>query len=782
MRAIYLLVILMVPLLLLLIFMNPKTEPKSSIETLNTVEYPEEEEKITNISVSFQFVKKVTIAEDAVFPGILFVNDHFYVTYTSVVDGKNRLFVREYDKDFNPTGFVRQLTNSDYGVEDQKIIYANGYFFIAYSSNLNRDLYLRKFDSNWNLIKEITVVLNASETDPTNDMFLSYINGYLYLGTTSHTKEAIPFFYQRVRKYDLDLNFVEEFTLDDISSECGGSLIFLNDTFIFISSDKFWGNANLIVLFYDSNWNFVDYKEISGDPNANERFPMGFAYKDGYFYVSYTHQTGNLFGTIKNGELSDDGNIMIKIFNKNWNLVGKINVTNDVPPNTANRAHLAVVDNKIYVAYDLEEEGRRKVFVKEYIINFGEASSNLTDSYEKISYDLANEKYYRFGIGAKMDEISTARLANILGLDWIRLESVFIWGNIEPSKEKFTFDEADALVREIEKYEVLMIGKFTSYAEWDCGPKEIIGGHIPSPPACKPKDMEGYKRFVRNVVERYDGDGIDDMPGLKYPIKYWTIGNEVEDHTFFEGSGKDYAEVLKASYEAIKEADPEAKVLISAAGDVKILEKSPFWEEVFLEDVENYFDYGNIHYNVGVSGIDEEGYEDLSKGFRYYKNLLGSYGIEGKKIFGTEISPAPDYLPEKEKARLWVIGSVKSFYEGAAGIKYPFVFEDEKMLKMFITMTTLLKHFEEVEKINEGCYKFYFNQSTVYVMWSPCEMDLEGDVYVVNIYGDIKSTSVESEFSNDPIYVTKDENKVRLLKEKINVLYKLKKELKEIEG
>ena len=55
---------------------------------------------------------------------------------------------------------------------------------------------------------------------------------------------------------------------------------------------------------------------------------------------------------------------------------------------------------------------------------------------------------------------------------------------------------------------------------------------------------------------RYDGDGIDDMPGLREPIKYWQVDNE-PPHGL-----RDYAGFLKITYRAIKEADPEAKVII----------------------------------------------------------------------------------------------------------------------------------------------------------------------------------------------------------------------------
>lgn len=41
-----------------------------------------------------------------------------------------------------------------------------------------------------------------------------------------------------------------------------------------------------------------------------------------------------------------------------------------------------------------------------------------------------------------------------------------------------------------------------------------------------PVDTPKYIRFVEAAVERYDGDGVDDMPGLTNPIRYWQVGNE----------------------------------------------------------------------------------------------------------------------------------------------------------------------------------------------------------------------------------------------------------------
>ncbi len=40
---------------------------------------------------------------------------------------------------------------------------------------------------------------------------------------------------------------------------------------------------------------------------------------------------------------------------------------------------------------------------------------------------------------------------------------------------------------------------------------------------------EQYYDYLYHVVERYDGDGINDMPGLKRPVIYFELGNEVSE-------------------------------------------------------------------------------------------------------------------------------------------------------------------------------------------------------------------------------------------------------------
>jgi hypothetical protein len=89
-----------------------------------------------------------------------------------------------------------------------------------------------------------------------------------------------------------------------------------------------------------------------------------------------------------------------------------------------------------------------------------------------------------------------------------------------------------------------------------------------------PEDLEAYAAWVQAVVERYDGDGVDDMPGLGNPVLAWEIDNEPDLHNSEPPRGSapadmaagfetplEYATVLLTTAQAIRRADPEATVL-----------------------------------------------------------------------------------------------------------------------------------------------------------------------------------------------------------------------------
>ncbi|NJM08594.1 hypothetical protein HC891_24020 [Candidatus Gracilibacteria bacterium] len=79
---------------------------------------------------------------------------------------------------------------------------------------------------------------------------------------------------------------------------------------------------------------------------------------------------------------------------------------------------------------------------------------------------------------------------------------------------------------------------------------------------CAPTDMQAYADWAARVVERFDGDGVDDAPGSPR-VAVWEIWNEPDkDGTWLPKADPGaYALMLKLAYQAIKQADPTATVL-----------------------------------------------------------------------------------------------------------------------------------------------------------------------------------------------------------------------------
>ncbi|GAX60419.1 hypothetical protein SCALIN_C11_0030 [Candidatus Scalindua japonica] len=84
----------------------------------------------------------------------------------------------------------------------------------------------------------------------------------------------------------------------------------------------------------------------------------------------------------------------------------------------------------------------------------------------------------------------------------------------------------------------------------------------PSLPPHK-KHKQDYYDYIYNVVERYDGDGVKDMPGLRYPVSHWEIETAAQGSFSWLGTVKEYIQMLQVAYSAAKSANPNATIILS---------------------------------------------------------------------------------------------------------------------------------------------------------------------------------------------------------------------------
>ncbi len=170
------------------------------------------------------------------------------------------------------------------------------------------------------------------------------------------------------------------------------------------------------------------------------------------------------------------------------------------------------------------------------------------------------------------------------------------FGNIDSARDgaDFDFSLQDVYVRNAQDNQIrllLSLGPFVSKSppEWTTTDSFI------------PDDTLAYRAYVRATVERYDGDGIDDMPGLLEPIKYWQLDNEADLHYIRRGSSsfqspEEYVRVLQMSWEELKIADPDARLMINLAGLGQGIDlASEYLQDLIDLGALNYFDILSYH-------------------------------------------------------------------------------------------------------------------------------------------------------------------------------------------
>jgi len=148
-----------------------------------------------------------------------------------------------------------------------------------------------------------------------------------------------------------------------------------------------------------------------------------------------------------------------------------------------------------------------------------------------------------------------------IGMRWTREEVT--WANVEPSQDSFDFSHYDDYFGRIANNGYGIIGMLLTTPAW--ARKSACAGSYWCPPA----NVWDYYDFVLRMVERYDGDGVNDAPGSPR-VAYWEIWNEPNfPQTWWPGGEEGarqqaYGDLLHVGHLAVKAADPTAKVIVGS--------------------------------------------------------------------------------------------------------------------------------------------------------------------------------------------------------------------------
>ena len=217
-----------------------------------------------------------------------------------------------------------------------------------------------------------------------------------------------------------------------------------------------------------------------------------------------------------------------------------------------------------------------------------------------------------------------------LGIFWVRYMGAagIVWDAVEPRRGVFHWHRNDIIYAETYNNNVHMVVTILTPNRWDQGmgygrPRHRFPVHV-----------ESYKEFLRRLVERYDGDGIDDAPGSPV-INHWQIENEGD--FFWEDTPENYARLVKISYNVIKKQNPDAKVLLSGVATPKgfydfYVPVLKYLKSMRENPTDRSFDIFDFHWVMGGSGRYKRapfagaGTTDLRECIESIRDTLTQYG------------------------------------------------------------------------------------------------------------------------------------------------------------
>ncbi len=155
------------------------------------------------------------------------------------------------------------------------------------------------------------------------------------------------------------------------------------------------------------------------------------------------------------------------------------------------------------------------------------------------------------------------------------------WSAMQTNESSpINFNEADGWIKRFQDANFEMLFYLTPNTAWSqTGNMSCIDG--PGDDECAPDTahLQQWIDYVKAVVERYDGDGINDLPGLVKPVRFYVMpqevsfsgggGGDADDAngvSFWDDNMQHLIELHRLTYQAIHDADPSGNPKLVGSG------------------------------------------------------------------------------------------------------------------------------------------------------------------------------------------------------------------------
>lgn len=427
-------------------------------------------------------------------------------------------------------------------------------------------------------------------------------------------------------------------------------------------------------------------------------------------------------------------------------------------------------------------------------------------------------KYQRFGVDGASEK--WAGVISELGDGWSGIN--FTWAGFEPKPPRngvhsYNWRRSDAAVRAFQKAGRRLQVNIRVFSRWalEHHPSMKVrhpgtGKRVGAIVRIKPEHIPDWASFINALVERYDADGKDDMPGLKYPVSHFQIESEPEN-VWANMDG--YIQTLSTAYKAAKKADSDVQIMVGGFNVSRFFVLSKEKQERALrnsrfkhkwEFIKEFFPGGGQYFDILSLNLNN-GYEAIPSTVKWFREQMRKNGYQ-KPVWAGDMTSGPMLSKKRpgdreklrllerkdsntikwfqqEQARLIVKKAVTAF---ASGVDKVFVTSDvdwshyylanwryqglltsrgkrKPAFYSFKTMVSKLDGFVDVETLDVAdsvfAYKFMRPSGDVYVLWSENRKTVSlplqtRSVVITDISGRTSEAAPESiKVDRSPIFV-----------------------------
>jgi len=309
----------------------------------------------------FQFIRTVQVTPDNNFQNGGFVRvgyvpatNNLIVSFGSpnfkhLIDSLETGYAyKEYNLDMQATGKYGALFNV--GGDIGGLIVDNTFYAVSmFTKGSASGWRIVKFDAvTW--MKQFDIFFPLDTPNEQNgDPMVAFENGRLDISSQYTTFGGPPPPDQGASThhqfYSPNLEFLEKMILSDIPHYCGTSMIYVDNIYYLFSSTSYTGDV--IVMKYDSDWKYLGMKELI----RQAHWPEGVAFDGQRFYVAYL----NTSQRTEPGFFPYYPNVHLAAFDREWNLLEDVSVTNFLPSSymMTGRPWVLMHGNRLFVSYDV---------------------------------------------------------------------------------------------------------------------------------------------------------------------------------------------------------------------------------------------------------------------------------------------------------------------------------------------------------------------------------------------------------------------------------------------